>query len=126
MNLRKGKIDKLVFGNDGSVRGVEVLVYQSENEKLTTIKRPVQLVIPFNLCDQSEPAETHTENYRPKRLAAINVDAISEHQIISDIKYHRGECGNPYKVNTPIPLISKEANLICRNLTYNLRYSVVF
>ena len=95
MNLRKGKIDELVFGNDGSVRGVEVLVYQSENEKLTTIKRPVQLVIPFNLCDQSEPAETHTENYRPKRLAAINVDAISEHQIISDIKYHRGECGNP-------------------------------
>ena len=76
MNWRKGKIDKLIFGNGGLVWGVELLVYQSKKEKLTTIKRPVQLVIPFELCDSNEPAEIHTDNNRPKRPAAINADAV--------------------------------------------------
>ena len=53
MNWRKGKIDKLIFSNDGLVRGIELLVYQSKKEKLT-IKRPVQLVIPFELCNPNE------------------------------------------------------------------------
>ena len=76
MKWKKGKIDKLIFGNDGLVRGVELLVYQSKKEKVTTIKRPVQLVIPFELCNPNEHAETHTHNNRSKRLKAINVDAI--------------------------------------------------
>ena len=35
-------------------------------------------------------------------------------------------CGNPQKINTHIPLISKETDLIGRNLTYNFCYSVFF
>ena len=35
-------------------------------------------------------------------------------------------CGNPKKINTHIPLISKETDLIGRNLTHNFCYSVVF
>ena len=65
INWRKGKTDKLIFGNDGSVRGVDLLV-----------KRLVQLVIPFEFCDPNKPAETHTDNSHPKRLATINADAI--------------------------------------------------
>ena len=76
MNWRKGKIDKLIFSNDGLVRGIELLVYQSKKEKLTTIKRPVQLVTPFELCNQNEYGENHTDNNRSKRLAATNVDVI--------------------------------------------------
>ena len=76
MNWKKRTIDKLIFGNDGLVRGVELLVYQSKKEKVTTIKRPVQLVIPFELCDPKEPAETHTDNIRPKTLEATNTDGI--------------------------------------------------
>lgn len=34
-----------------------------------------------------------------------------KHQIISDMKFHRGECGNK-KVNTNIHLISEEIVLI--------------
>ena len=34
------------------------------------------MIIPFELCDLNEPAETHTDNNRPKRLAAVNADAI--------------------------------------------------
>ena len=76
MNWRKGKIDKLMFSNDGLVRGIELLVYQSKKEKLTTIKRPVQLVIPFELCNPNEYGETHTDNNHSKRLAATNADVI--------------------------------------------------
>ena len=76
MRQKKSKIDKLIFDNDGLVRDVQLLVHQSKKEKVTTIKRPVQLVIPFELCDPNEPAETHTESNRPKRLEATNVDAI--------------------------------------------------
>ena len=54
MKWRKGKIDKPIFGNDGLVQGVEILVYQSKKQKLITIKRPVQLVIPFELCNPNE------------------------------------------------------------------------
>ena len=37
MNWRKGKIDKLILGNDGLVRGVELSANHSTMEKLTTI-----------------------------------------------------------------------------------------
>ena len=37
MKWKKRTIDKLIFGNDGLVRGVELLVYQSKKEKVTTI-----------------------------------------------------------------------------------------
>ena len=76
INWRKGKIDKVIFGYVGLARGVELLVYQSKREKLSTRERPVQLLIPFELCDPNEPTETHTDNNRPKWLAATNVEAI--------------------------------------------------
>ena len=62
INRRKGKIDKLIFGNVEIVRGVELLVYQSKKEKLSTREGPVQLLIPFELCDPNEPTETDTDN----------------------------------------------------------------
>ena len=79
MKWRKGKIDKLIQGKDGFVRSVELLIYQSKNDKVSTIKRPVQLIIPFELCDSvdNEPAESLTNIIdRPKRLAAQNADAM--------------------------------------------------
>ena len=36
------------------------------------------MVIPFELCDPDELSETHTDNNRPKRLAAANADAIRQ------------------------------------------------
>ena len=44
------------------VRGVELLLYQSKKEKLSTREGPVQLLIPFELCDPNEPTETDTDN----------------------------------------------------------------
>ena len=100
MNWRKGKIDKLIFSNDGLVYSIELLVYQSKKEKLTTIKRPVQLVIPFELCSPNEPAETHTDNNYLKRLAAINADAVRP---ASD--HYRHEMSPGGSVETPKKLI---------------------
>ena len=78
MKWRKGKTDKLIYGKDGLVRGVELLVYQSKNEKVSIIKRPVQRIIPFELCDpvDNELVKSHTNINCPKRLAAQNADAI--------------------------------------------------
>ena len=76
INWRKGKIDKVIFGYVGLARGVELLVYQSKKEKLSTRERPVELLIPFKLCDPNEPTETHTDNNRPKILKAKNPDAV--------------------------------------------------
>ena len=70
MNWKKGKIEELIFDNDELLWGVELLIYQSKKEKLTTMKRPVQLTIPLKICDPNEPAETHTSNDRPKRIEA--------------------------------------------------------
>ena len=36
------------------------------------------MVIPFELWDPDELSETHTDNNRPKRLAAANADAIRQ------------------------------------------------
>ena len=60
----------------GLAQGVELLVYQSQKEKISTRERPVQLLIPFELCDPNEPTEAHTDNNRPKILKAKNADAI--------------------------------------------------
>ena len=95
MYWRKGKIDKLIFGRDGLVRGLELLVHQLKKQKLRKIKRPVQMVTPSELCDPNESAETHRNNDHLKTLAATNVGAIRQ---ASDHQWHEmspGECGNP-------------------------------
>ena len=83
MKWRKGKIIKLIHGKDGLVRGVEICIYQRELNKTTTIKRPVQLIVPFEIMDQHQnepkksPPELDLENSKkPKRSAARNADAI--------------------------------------------------
>ena len=85
MKWKKGRITKLIHGKDGLVRGVEILIYQREQNKTTTIKRPVQLIVPFEIIDQhqNEPEKTQIEennnepkNLKPKRSAARNADAI--------------------------------------------------
>ena len=53
---------------------------------------------------------TGTANVR-KDLQLQTQMQSDKHQIISDMKFHRGECGNK-KVNTNIHLISEEIVLI--------------
>lgn len=59
---RIGKVVDLVRGNDGKVRGVELIV-QSKNGKRTKAHRPLQKIIPFEVVDDStENANRQAKN----------------------------------------------------------------
>ena len=55
-------VEKLIEGKHILVRGVKIKVYQSTKDKIATILRPLQLIIPFELYEfdsnelNSEPA----------------------------------------------------------------------
>ena len=76
MRWRKGRIEKLIRGNDSLVRGVELKVNLRNSGQTMTIRRPLQLIIPFELCScgDKEPANQEAEGQRTKRIAAINAD----------------------------------------------------
>ena len=74
MTWRKGRVKKLIKGKDGLVRGTRIKVYQSTKDKITTIFRPLQLIVPLELYefDSNELAP------RPRRMAAVNADLIRQ------------------------------------------------
>ena len=84
MTWRKGRIEKLIEGKDGLVRGAEMKVYQSAKDKVTTILRPFQLIVPLELYEfdsnelNSEPANQEGNALRPRRMAAVNADLIRQ------------------------------------------------
>ena len=47
---RKGKISKLLKSKDGLVRGIELVVNKGMSNKTITIRRPVQHLIPLEMC----------------------------------------------------------------------------
>ena len=82
MTWRKGRIEKLIEGKDGLVRGAEMKVYQSAKDKVTTILRPFQLIVPLELYEfdsnelNSESANQEGNAPRLRRMAAFNADLI--------------------------------------------------
>ena len=65
----------MIRGNDSLVRGVELKVNLGSSGQTMTIRRPLQLIIPFELynCGDEKPANQKAEG-QPRRMAAINVD----------------------------------------------------
>ena len=51
MTWRKGRAQKSIEGKDGLARGAEIKVYQSTKDKITTILRPLQLIVPLELYE---------------------------------------------------------------------------
>ena len=83
MTWRKGRVEKLIKGKDGLVRGAEIKVYQSTNDKITiittTMLRPLQLIVPLELYKlDSGPANQGGNAPRPRRMAAVNADLIRQ------------------------------------------------
>ena len=66
----------MIRRKDFLVRRVELKVNLENSGQIMTIRRPLQLIIPFELynCDDEEPANQEAEGQRPKRMAAINAD----------------------------------------------------
>ena len=79
LSWRKGKIEKLISGDDGLIRGADIRVYQRNLDKTVVIRRPIQLLVPLEVTDVlydnqvNEPA-----NRRPRRLASLNADLIRQ------------------------------------------------
>ena len=91
---RKGKISKLLKSKDGLARRIELVVNKGMSNKTITIRRPVQHLIPLEMCRdcknevsielnkaQEEPAkelghcndvDMDFEKRRSRRTAAIN------------------------------------------------------
>ena len=80
MTWRKGRVEKLIKGKDGLARGAEIKVYQSTKDKIATILRPLQLIVPLELYefDSNEPANQEGKAPPPRRMAAVNAELIRQ------------------------------------------------
>ena len=74
---RLGKVDDLIKGTDGNVRGAKLTVVSSTGES-TSCYRPVQKLIPFEIsensgeqCTKKADCEAIVVNTRPQRRAAV-------------------------------------------------------
>ena len=77
MKCCKGKFMKLICGIDNKVCGAELLVYNKTVKKTSKIKRPLQLIVPFEIdsLGNTERSRSHCikpaiEYNRPRREAA--------------------------------------------------------
>ena len=65
---RLGKVEQLIRGRDGNVRGVKLVVSSNEGSR-TVCHRPLQKIIPLEIVESLEP-EIVAREERPKRKAA--------------------------------------------------------
>ena len=95
MKWKKGRILSLILGNDNQVRGVEIIEYQPNLKQIIKLKRPLQLIVSFEvndrntdvLTEQIETIDGCNENLTeqpivtikcPRRIAAQNADIIRQ------------------------------------------------
>ena len=51
LSWRKGKVEKLIYGDDNLVRGGDVRVYQDNLGKTIVIRRPLHLLVPLEVTN---------------------------------------------------------------------------
>ena len=94
MCWKKGKVESLIIGTDGYVRGAVFRTHQKKVNKTSLIKRPLQYLIPLEITsiigdeyaretleNQDEMNRNRGSSYnektsRPKRSADVNADII--------------------------------------------------
>ena len=94
MNWKRGRVSSLFRGKDDHVSGVEIIMYQPNLKQTIKVKRPLQLIVPFEINDrntdvlteQFEIVNEHNDvltdeepiatTKRPQRIAAKNADII--------------------------------------------------
>ena len=80
LSWRKGKVEKLVYGDDNLVRGADVRVYQDKLGKTIVVRRPLQLLVPLEVTNliHNDNEINEPANERPRRLASLNADLIRQ------------------------------------------------
>ena len=89
LRWKKGRITKLIKGNDGLVRGVSLDTVVSTTNKTQCINRPLQHIIPLELRDIQQSNKNieiidndnselaiRSDGPRPRRVAAVNADIL--------------------------------------------------
>ena len=89
LRWKKGRITKLIKGNDGLVRGVSLDTVVSTTNKTQCINRPLQHIIPLELRDIQQSNQNieiidndnselaiRCDEPRPRRVAALNADIL--------------------------------------------------
>ena len=80
LSWRKGKVEKLIYGDDNLVRRADIRVYQDNLGKTIVIRRPLQLLVPLEVTDinHNDNEINEVANERPRRLASLNTDFIRQ------------------------------------------------
>ena len=80
LSWQKGKVEKLIYGDDNLVRGADVRVYEDNLGKTIVIRKPLQLPVPLEVTNiihnDTEIYEPASE--QPRRLASLNADLIRQ------------------------------------------------
>ena len=89
LRWKKGRITKLIKGNDGLVRGVSLDTVVSTTKKTQCINRPLQHIITLELKDtrqsnkkikiidnDNSESAIRSDEPRPRRVAAVNADIL--------------------------------------------------
>ena len=77
MKCPKGKIVKLLYGNNNLVRGVELLITQKLKGKIKKFGRPIQMIAQLELCndfnDNSNNDDKNDHNMMPTMIIPIAI-----------------------------------------------------
>ena len=84
LSWRKGRITKLIESRDNNTRAVELNVYQPNSDRLCTIRRPIQHLVPLEIQNEIQEIEQPdkenekepAEQERLRRAAALNADIL--------------------------------------------------
>ena len=80
LSWRKGKVEKIIHGDDNLVRGADVRVYQDNLGKTIVIGKPLQLPVPLEVTNiiHNDTEINEPASEQPRRLASLNADFIRQ------------------------------------------------
>ena len=109
---RSGRVESLIVGKDGKVRGAE-LVTNSKGGRLTKITRPLQKIIPLEVVHDEPPHDTSTIDSSAIDTSAINTDASDTLTIDAASSSISEKCNN----------VIQPSNDVCSNSNSNVRFA---
>ena len=75
LSWQKGKVEKLIYGDDNLVRGADVCVYQDKLGKTIVIRRPLQLLVPLEVMNiihnDCNGSRTHNHSVRKRTIWSV-------------------------------------------------------
>ena len=80
LSWRKGKVEKLIYGDGNLVRRANVCVYQDNLGKTIVIRGPLQLLVPSEVTNiiHNDNEVNGPANKQPRRLVSLNADLIPQ------------------------------------------------